>query len=371
MTEQELQKLLTRYSEGKANEQEKSLLENWYLSYNTKDTQAPDIAEMLLAVDQVWANVRPQEALTRRLPVYLRFAVAASVLLMVSVGLYFLLRPSPVSIFELSATKDIPAGKNKATLRLANGKKIILDELTNGEILNESGISVSHTSSGELIYKAMDNAKSTTAYHTLETFKGEQQQLLLPDGTHVWLNAASSIKFPTAFGQTRSVSVSGEVYFEVAHDPSKPFLVSSSGQEVEVLGTHFNINAYSDEPATETTLLEGKVKISTQVAGSSILKPGQQAKQAAGRIELNQISSEEVIAWKNGYFMFESEDIGSIMRKISRWYNVEVSYEGPIPQDRFGGSVDRFANVSQILKKLQLTDKVHFKVEGRRIIVTK
>lgn len=374
MTEEELQQILKRYSEGKATEQEKALLESWYLNYNSDHSEQAQMPELLEAVDRVWANVNPMPVVARQLSLFAKLSIAAAVLLILSFGTWFILQKQEPAVFELSVAKDIAPGQNKATLTLASGRKIILAETAVGEILREpGGLSISHTKSGELIYTSKATGKQTAgaAWNTLETFKGEQHQLMLPDGSHVWLNAASSITFPDAFSATREVSVSGEVYFEVAHDPSRPFIVKSKGQRVEVLGTHFNINVYPDELSGKTTLLEGAVRISTDANGSSLLKPGEQASLTAGKIRVAKVSTDEVIAWKNGYFMFESEDIRSVMRKISRWYNVEVVYEGEVPQDTFGGTIDRFAKVSQVLKKLQLTDKVHFKVEGRRIIVTK
>lgn len=374
MTEEELQQILKRYSEGKATEQEKALLESWYLNYNSDHSEQAQMPELLEAVDRVWANVNPMPVVARQLSLFAKLSIAAAVLLILSFGTWFILQKQEPAVFELSVAKDIAPGQNKATLTLASGRKIILAETAVGEILREpGGLSISHTKSGELIYTSKATGKQTAgaAWNTLETFKGEQHQLMLPDGSHVWLNAASSITFPDSFSATREVSVSGEVYFEVAHDPSRPFIVKSKGQRVEVLGTHFNINVYPDEPSGKTTLLEGAVRISTDANGSSLLKPGEQASLTAGKIRVAKVSTDEVIAWKNGYFMFESEDIRSVMRKISRWYNVEVVYEGEVPQDTFGGTIDRFAKVSQVLKKLQLTDKVHFKVEGRRIIVTK
>lgn len=373
MTEEELQQILKRYSEGKATEQEKALLESWYLNYNSDHSEQAQMPEVLEAVDRVWASVNPVPLVAKELSLFAKLSIAAAVLFILSFGTWFILQKQEPAVFELSAAKDIEPGQNKATLTLASGRKIILAEAAAGKLLREPGLSISRTKSGALIYTSKGTGKTLAgaALNTLETFKGEQHQLILPDGSHVWLNAASSITFPDAFSAIREVSVSGEVYFEVAHDRTRPFVVKSKGQRVEVLGTHFNINVYPDEPSGKTTLLEGAVRISTEASGSSRLKPGEQASLTAGKITVAKVSTDEVIAWKNGYFMFESEDIRSVMRKIARWYNVEVVYEGDVPQDTFGGTIDRFAKVSQVLKKLQLTDKVHFKVEGRRIIVTK
>lgn len=373
MTEEELQQILNRYEEGSATEKEKALLESWYLNYNSDKPEQAQMPEVLDAVDRVWAAVNPGGTVAGQLPLFTKWSIAASLILMLSFGTWFIIQNQKTATFELAAAKDIAPGQNKATLTLSSGRKIILAQTASGKIVDEAGISISHTKSGELVYttKATGKQKGKAAWNTLQTFNGEQHQLILPDGSHAWLNAASSITFPDAFSTTREVSVSGEVYFEVIHDRKRPFIVKSKGQRIEVLGTHFNVSVYRDEPAGKTTLLEGSVRISNETGGSRLLKPGEQASLTAGKILVNPVSTDEVVAWKNGYFMFESEDIRSVMRKISRWYNVEVVYEGEVPQDTFGGTIDRFAKVSQVLKKLQLTDKVHFKVEGRRIIVTK
>jgi len=224
--------------------------------------------------------------------------------------------------------------------------------------------------------------KDQFSYNTIATPRGGQYQVILPDGSHVWLNAASSIRFPTMFATAaRKVSVTGEVYFEVAKKINKstgkrlPFIVTADNQQVEVLGTHFNINAYTDEPLQKTTLFQGSIRIDRNEQ-SVILKPGQQAQvennPASSRLVVtSDINTEEVLAWKNGYFLFYSENIEGIMRQVSRWYNVDVTFEKGIPDETFGGSISRFENVSQLLNVLQRTGSVHFKVEGRRITVMK
>jgi len=195
----------------------------------------------------------------------------------------------------------------------------------------------------------------------------------LADGTEVWLNAASSIKFPTAFnGNERRVEVTGEAYFEVAHNAAKPFRVASNGQLVEVLGTHFNVNAYSDEASVKTTLLEGKVKVSaTGTNQVQYLTKGEQAALNKNEFKVSKVNTEAVVAWKNGQFIFDNDDIQHIMRTIARWYNVDIEYKGPVMDDVFCGTISRFNNVSEVLKLLQLTGKVHFTVTNNQITVTR
>ncbi|MGY0036944.1 FecR family protein [Pedobacter sp. NJ-S-72] len=211
----------------------------------------------------------------------------------------------------------------------------------------------------------------------METPKGGQYQLVLPDGTKVWLNAASSLRYPVAFqGNERKVELTGEAYFEVAKDKTRPFEVYSNNQVVQVLGTHFNINAYSNEPFVSTTLLEGSVKVTNSLTNAQkIIRPGQQSlisKDGQAGIEVKNMDLDEAVAWKNGYFMFNEEELESILKKVSRWYNVDVQYEQEeLKHQLFSGTLSKYSNVSQVLKKLEMLQSIHFKIEGRKIIVTK
>ena len=237
---------------------------------------------------------------------------------------------------------------------------------------------INKVADGELIYQRSPNIDSQSAemvgYNQIDIPRGgEYQEIVLSDGTRVWINSASTLRYPAAFtGHDRKVELTGEAYFEVAQNPAKPFTVSCSSQTVEVLGTHFNINAYQDEPAIKTTLLEGKVNV-TSAANNEvrILQPGQQSALVGNSFTVNPVDIEEAVAWKNGQFIFNNDNIQYIMRTISRWYNVDVEYSGIIPDDTFGGGTSRFENVSQVLNILQLTGKVHFEIEGRKIIVSK
>jgi ferric-dicitrate binding protein FerR (iron transport regulator) len=198
----------------------------------------------------------------------------------------------------------------------------------------------------------------------------------LADGTKVWLNAASSVRFPVAFtGKERKVEITGEAYFEVAKDKTKPFRVKANSSEIEVLGTHFNVNAYDDEASIKTTLLEGKVKISVPVSGRKSsyksLFPGEQAEISKdGKIKVKgHADTEEAVAWMNGHFQFKSADIKTVLRQIARWYDVEIEYRGNIDL-HFTGQLTRNENVSKVLNELMLTGEVHFKIDGRKIIVS-
>ena len=281
-------------------------------------------------------------------------------------------------------TNDIEPGGNKAVLILANGKKISLTDVNNGTLAEQADVQITKIADGQLVYTILPDRQqipdTEDQYNTIETPKGGRYRVRLPDGTNVWLNAASKLTYPSSFTghQTRRVELSGEAYFEVAKDIAHPFMVKTIKQEVEVLGTHFNISSYEDEPAVKTTLLEGSVKVYVPGSPSPLeragvrLKPGQQSTLTLNNIKIENINTEQrAVAWKNDQFVFESDDIQYIMRMISRWYNVEVEYVGAIPENKFGGAVSRFENVSEVLKSLELTGRVQFKIEGRRILVSK
>jgi hypothetical protein len=277
-----------------------------------------------------------------------------------------------VQVAENKAFKtDIAPGGNKAVLTLANGANVILNNAKNGHISNQGGTSILKQDS-LISYKALAGANATeVSYNTITIPKGGQYQLILADGTKVWLNAASSLRFPTAFtGKDRTVELTGEAYFEVAKNKDKPFNVKTISQTVQVLGTHFNINAYSNEANVKTTLLEGSVTVSSPNA-SVMISPGQQAVLGKnGTFEVkHDLDTDETVAWKNGIFQFKEADIQTVMRQISRWYDIDVSFKGKIPTDLYGGKISRNVNLSQVLKILELSG-VNFTIEGRTIIVT-
>ncbi|TCC96311.1 FecR family protein [Pedobacter hiemivivus] len=313
-------------------------------------------------------------------------AVAALLLTVSAIGLYFFNNKnlSENQQAQNTSTDEQPVitpGGNKAVLTLDNGTVINLEDAKNGQLANEAGTLVTKTQSGQLVYNNKEEGTTKAApghMNTLTTPRGGQYQVNLPDGTKVWLNAASSLKFPSTFsGLTkRKVELSGEAYFEVAkiNAPKKlPFIVVSGKQEVEVLGTHFNINAYADEANTKTTLLEGVVKVSQ--AGKShnvILKPGQEAVLTADDFVVQQADLERSIDWKSNKFIFKNESLEGIMRKISRWYDVEVVYAGSVPkQETFSGTLSRFDRVEKVLRRLEMTGEVSFKIKDRRITVLK
>lgn len=309
-------------------------------------------------------------------------AVAALLIMISAVGMYFVNVKNPFGSNEQIAIADktsiIPGG-NKAVLTLGNGTIINLEDLKNGKVAEEGDVTVTKNQSGQLTYVFNEVAAGKDVknrlFNTLTTPKGGQYQVNLPDGSRVWLNAASSLKFPSTFSglSQRKVEMSGEAYFEIAKNKKIPFVVVSDKQEVEVLGTHFNVNAYADETNTRTVLMEGAVKI-RDLSGKShvFLKPGEEAVLNVGDIRVQPADFDKAIDWKSGKFIFKNESLESIMRKVARWYDVEVIYSGSVPkQETFSGTVSRFDDVEKVLRRLELTGEVNFKINGRKIIVLK
>lgn len=274
----------------------------------------------------------------------------------------------------IAVQKDIPPGETKAVLTLADGSKIFLESAGNGKLADQAGITISNQN-GQLVYRQNGTATNAAQYNTLTTAKGETFVAQLADGTLAWLNAGSSIRYPVSFtGSERIVEITGELYFEVKHDATKPFHVKVNGMDIQVLGTHFDANAYSDEESIKTTLLQGSIKISTGDK-IKILKPRQQA-QVSNSTNKNEkdihvisdVNTDEVIAWKNGFFNFDGVDIPTALRQVARWYNIDIIYEGEVPRDKFVGEVERNLSLSQALKILERAG-LQFTVQGRKLIV--
>lgn len=407
ISEERYQELADKWLRNTITAEEKKEFAQWYNSDQEKDLNMPDDfsknEEELK--DRIYSNVNRAILKTETSKNWYlsKYAAAAAVLLFLSSGLYLYLNRSQTQLLaekyarsesfhkdstvkkQLSQTrsaviiKDIPPGNDKAILTLGDGSRIILDDAQNGVLANQEGKSILKTAEGELIYSFSDSDSSpatsiipaeTVSYNTIQTPKGGKFQVRLPDGSKVWLNAASSLRFPATFsGAQREVELTGEAYFEVAHDPSRIFKVTTRGQAVQVLGTHFNINAYTDEPTVNTTLLEGSVRISDlRTNKSQLLKPGEQAKLAEKIEVVNIKNTAEAVAWKDGYFQFYEADIQTVMRQIERWYDVTVRYEGEVPQNRFGGEIERNLSLLQVLKILEKS-RVHFRLEGREVIV--
>jgi transmembrane sensor len=373
MDKQEAKALVRKYNQGLATVEEKAQLENWY----AQKADQLVLLEHEINFDQIelelknrvlsHAGLAEQEYRPKRVKLWPRIAAAAAIMLIVGGGLFYYASQFNGLQTALNLTKgqDIAPGSNKAVLTLGNGQTIVLTNAKNGELATENSAVIKKTAEGELVYQGTATA-APTAYNTITTPRGGQYTLTLSEGTKVVLNAASSLKYPTAFnGKDRTVELVGEGYFEVAHNKAKPFRVISKGQTVEVLGTHFNINSYADEPNVKTTLIEGSVNVN-----GLILKPNQQAVLTDhSRINIVNVNADEAIAWKDGLFRFDHTDIKTLMRQIARWYDVEVVYEGTIKDEQFFGKIERSYTLSEVLKLLEM-NKVHVKLEGKRIIVS-
>ncbi len=310
------------------------------------------------------------------------YRIAAAALFIIGIGMaVFYLRPSTLTPAgkqnqTLQAVSGLVPGGNKAVLTLSDGSQITLDSAGNGTLSQQGTIKVVKLENGQIAYEGKASAAGEMLYNTVTTPKGGQYKIMLEDGTQVWLNAASSIRYPAAFtGNSRPVEISGEVYFEVAKDKVRHFIVSNSNNEssIEVLGTHFNVNSYAEEDEMKVTLLEGVVKVAAG-KNKNILKPGQQAvvKQAVQSPEIkisDNVDIEEVMAWKNGRFYFgEKATIEDIMRQMVRWYDLEFEYRGKVTQ-QFWGSMSRDVNAEEVFKKLEATGGVHFQIQGKKVIV--
>jgi transmembrane sensor len=375
MQKHELEELLSRYKAGLATDEEKALLETWYTKHQEAGPLEYSLTEIQEDAGQVWMGLQ-HNSVTRPKHTKIWVSAAAAILLFISVGGYYLLnRPVIPPAIAKNKTHEITPGGNKAVLTLANGRQIVLADARNGNLANEQNAVINKTSDGQIAYAAnTTQANSQILFNTIATPKGGQYKLVLADGTSVFLNAASSLHYPAVFtGHERMVELTGEAYFEVAHNSKMPFKVRSKGQIIEVLGTHFNINAYADEDATVTTLLQGSVKVGADAHSDNfkILKPGQQSihQELTNSFLVKPADTELAMAWKNGYFEFDRADIKTIMRQISRWYDVAVEYKGTIKKDEYVGRIERNAQLKDVLQMLQFSH-IHFKVENNKIIVT-
>jgi transmembrane sensor len=378
---EELKELLQHFNAGENEILLRSLIAERLELIDKDDDQS----KWTLATDKVYVAIKKHinGEKIKVVPVFRKrwFQIAAAaVLILCGFVLYNMVGKNNSPQQEIVKTKteqqDIAPGGNKAVLTLADGSQIILDSAANGNLASQGNAKVIKLD-GQLAYNT-SGSSTEVLYNTITTPKGGQYQLVLADGSKVWLNAASSLRYPATFsGNERKVELTGEGYFEIAKNSSMPFRVNVAGKsEVEVLGTHFNINAYSDEVSINTTLLEGIVKVSATGSGlttkdSKLLSPGQQAQQnSTGQIAVKKNNDiDEVMAWKNGKFIFQDADIQSIMRQIERWYDVEVSFNGNITKEQFVGLIPRNVNISQILKMLEKTGTVKFEIVGKKVIV--
>lgn len=341
--------------------------------------------------DSIWRKTmakidagKKDEVPVRKLYPFRRIAIAAAIATLIfSAGLFYYNQGHPDQVVYKN---DIAPGKAGATLTLANGKKIRLSDTVNGEVAKEAGITITKTADGQVVYSVSSSGnKVKQSDNILSTAKGETYKLTLPDKTIVWLNAASTIKYPVNLNalEERRVQLSGEAYFQVSKDKKHPFIVETNKQTIKVLGTHFNVNAYENEGKTRTTLLEGSVQVSIHVPSkggvptdktgtSEILKPNQQVVLNDGKFRISDVDAQDAIAWQQGYFAFNSETLEEIMNRVERWYDVKVIFEDPsLKKETFIGSVSKYEQVSKVLRLLAGTNTITFKIEGSTIRVSR
>lgn len=395
--ENELRSLFAQWADGAGDEQtlrrladyagDSEMRDTWHQLLENVDAGQPSpISEerQLLVIDAVYNKLSAAiPELGRRKPVrrlrpWRKYAAAACLAALMATAGYFIFsagnrqqRSSQPTV----AFNVIPGNTNKAILTLGNGTSIVLDSAANGRLTDQEGATVTKPEDGYVTYLKDDTAHGSvhlTAYNTIRTPGGGTYKIVLSDGTGVWLNAASTLTFPVVFtGTERTVTISGEAYFEVAKNARMPFRVNAHGAVIEVLGTHFNISAYSDDPLNHTTLLEGKIRL-VKGGKSVVLKPGQQARYSedGGAISIiEQVGADEAIAWKNGSFNFNNQDLVTVMNQISRWYNVNVKYEGRKPDVSILGMMNRNTDLATVLKSLELTSGIHFTLEKGSIII--
>ena len=364
MNTDEARELLARYTKNDCTAEEKVLVERWYLKEAAGQVFPEGRIDLSNEKAEIWAGIRIKAGLSSGRGVRAWVASAAAVLIVLSAALYFFRSDQPQAPAVAVKKADVMPGGNKALLTLADGSSIILDQAGNGTVAKQGNVVINKTADGQLIYDASARGKNNAivGYNTISTPRGGEYQVILPDGSKVWLNSASSINFPTVFSESeRNVVITGEAYFEVASNVRKPFIVKANGTRIQVLGTHFNVMAYTNEGSVKTTLLEGSVKVSSG-RESNIIKPGEQAQIINGKINVSAANLEEAVAWKNGYFYFRNTDIKTVMRHISRWYDVDVEYRGTVPETVFSGKMYRNVNASKVLEILSYF-KVNFIIE--------
>lgn len=356
MDQERLHILLQKYLDGSATPEETTALHDWYRSAGAAEVEWPVDGpnELDTVRERMLDRLRREAFPVRRMRPWL-YATAAALMLAIAGVAYLRNTPPP------PVAHDALPGGNKATLILGSGQSITLDSTHQGLLATQGGVSVNQTK-GNLTYTGQTDG-AATPYNTILTPNGGTYAVTLSDGSKVWLNAASSLKYPVKFtGAERSVDLTGEAFFEVAHG-NTPFTVHCLGQTIDVLGTDFNVNAYTNESSIKTTLLEGKIKVK-----GVTLQPGEQSRVGAdGSVHITKgIDTAEVMAWKNGMFQFDEADIGTVMRQIGRWYDVDVVYEGKLPDDHFRGKIPRNVNASQVLQILAIGG-IDFTIEGKKI----
>lgn len=387
----QIAQLIYRQRSGELSEQEQETLNTWLAaSEQNRRLFAELSSEQLEAITRSEADQESLQASIER--VYLATGIkpgpaniymskwktwrwAAAVLVLAIAGAWGLRLVKENKQPPLAAvhTADVAPGSRKATLQLGNGSTIVLDDAQNGVIANQGKTVIKKSANGQLVYDASAAVATEITYNTIATPNGGEYEVILPDGSHVWLNAASSIRFPAAFtGNTRQVEINGEAYLEIVKNAKAPFIVVSGKHSVEVLGTAFNIHSYPKEENIATTLIKGSIRIAAG-KNTKVLQPGQQSlvSRNAGDIRLAaEVNMEEVLAWRNGKFIFDDTNMKTVVSQLERWYDVSIDYTG-MEDYRFNGEISRNVSLSKVLKMMELTSNIHYKINDRNIYMTK
>lgn len=383
ISKEEYVALYSKYLRGNITADERVLLESYTDDMGLNDDTWDIYRENELQVKKrIWKRLETNINNSSSKPTIIHFLlkVAAALLIISAAGVMFLKYYQKSNQVFSSSGKTLPIkpivpGGNKAVLTMADGSVVELNDVKNGKLVSHQGISINKTSDGVLVYQfdksGSNSSQNEHLINTVTTPRGGKYQIILEDGTKVWLNAASSLKFPIAFsGPTRTVELDGEGYFEVAKNKNHPFIVNANGTTVKVLGTHFNVSAYKDDNAVTTTLLKGSVRL-TKSNLTTLLVPGQQGTVVNGSrtIAVVEADIDRALAWKDGIFLFKNMSIKKIMKQASRWYDVDINYEGDLTEKQYGGKISKYGTIDELLHNLELTGTIHFKVEGRRITV--
>ena len=377
MDENEILALLKKYQEGTLSNEDKDKVDAWYLHKASNSNLQLNEYELEDSYEYLKAKL-PLKQETKVIRIWPRVAVAASIAVLLGTGIFYFTKTKEQIPQVAEKPQEIAPGGNRGILTLSNGKQIVLADISAKDTIAKEGeedeVTIKMGANGVITYIINPNTDASKAdanlFNTLSTPTGGQYNIVLADGTKVYLNAVSSIKYPTQFnGDQRIVELDGEAYFEVAKNKNKPFIVKSGDQDIEVLGTHFNVHAYDNESVVKTTLLEGSVAVNYKNQ-KAILKPGQQSNVSDkfNKITIKQVDTEAAIAWKNGRFKFDNADLKTVMRQLERWYGIKVEYRGDVSDVRFNGGTFMNKNLSEVLKVLELSN-IKFKVEGKTIIV--
>jgi len=377
MNETEILALLKKYQEGTLSHEDKDKLDAWYLHKASNSNSQLNEYELQDSYELLQSKL-PLYKESKVIRIWPRVAVAASIAVLLGTGIFYFTKPKQQNIEVAAKPQEIAPGGTRGILTLSNGKQIVLSAISGKDTIAKEGdeqeVTIKMGANGVITYIINPNADASKddpdSFNTLSTPTGGQYNIVLADGTKVYLNTVSSIKYPTQFnGDQRVVELEGEAYFEVAKNKNKPFIVKSGNQSIEVLGTHFNVHAYNNESVLKTTLLEGSVAVSYKNQ-KSILKPGQQSSVSDNfaKIKIKEVDTEAAIAWKNGRFKFDNADLKTVMKQLERWYGIKVEYRGDVSDVRFNGGTFMNKNLSEVLKVLELSN-IKFKVEGKTIIV--